>query len=262
MRRIFFLSDFGTRDVYAGVVEAVVSTLAPEARLIHLTHDVPPQDLRHGGYQLFAAAPYLPEGSIVLAVVDPGVGSARRAVVVEGERLLWVAPDNGLLEAALALDPPRRAFALTDARYRLPEVSSTFHGRDVFAPAAAHLARGADPSTFGPAVTLDSLVRLGLSPSEKAGEIWCFDRYGNAITTVRAPASPPTFVRVEERTIPYRSHYAEVEPGEALALAGSTGLVEISVRDGSAREALGLDIRARVEIGQTPQFGKLDPMRG
>jgi S-adenosylmethionine hydrolase len=242
-RAIFFVSDFGARDTYAGVVEAVVAGLAPDARFVHLTHGVPPQDLRHGSYQLFSAAPYLPDRSILLAVVDPGVGSARRAVVIEGERLVYVGPDNGLFEAALSLDPPRRAFLLDDPRYRLAAVSSTFHGRDVFGPAAAHLARGVSASALGPEIAVDSLARLGLGPAAPdatRGVVWTFDHYGNAITTLRAPRVEPRAVRVGERTIPWARCYADVDLGGPLALVGSSGLVELSVRQGSAREALAL----------------------
>ena len=246
---IFFLSDFGTSDVYAGVVEAVIATLAPSARVVHLTHGVPPQDLRHGSFQLFAAAPHLPAGSIVLAVVDPGVGSARRAIVVEGERHTWVAPDNGLLEAALTIDRPRRAFAIVDPSYRLASVSTTFHGRDVFGPAAAHLALGVDPSALGPPVPLDQLTSLGIAPADRSGEIWTFDRYGNAITTIRSPAAPPRSVRAGDHELPYATHYAEVAPGQALALPGSSGLVELSVRDGSALDVLGLAAGLPVSVG-------------
>lgn len=236
-RAIYFVSDFGTSDVYAGIVEAVIATIAPDVRVVHLAHGVPPQDVRNASWQLFAATPYLPRGSIVLAVVDPGVGSARRALVVETERLTFVAPDNGLLEAALTIDPPRRAFALENPQLRRAEVSSTFHGRDVFGPAAAHLARGVDPSAFGPAV--HDPVRLGLAPThDRRGAIWTFDRFGNAITTLFS--TPASKVRVGARELPYTTCYAEVAPGEALALSGSSGLVEISVRDGSAREVLGL----------------------
>jgi S-adenosylmethionine hydrolase len=246
---IFFLSDFGTGDAYAGVVEAVVATIAPRARVIHLTHGVPPQDVRHGSFQLFAAAPHLPAGSIVLAVVDPGVGSARRAIVIEGERLVWVAPDNGLLEAALTIDRPRRAFEITDPRYRLASVSSTFHGRDVLGPAAAHLTLGIDPSALGPAIPLDALVSLGVAPADRSGEVWTFDRYGNAITTIRSPAEAPASVWIGDRAFRYATHYAALAPGEPLALPGSSGLVELSVRDGSARDALGMTVGAPVSLG-------------
>lgn len=236
---IFFLSDFGTTDVYAGLVEAVIAGIAPSARVVHLTHGIAPQDLRNASWQLFAAAPYLPEGSIVLAVVDPGVGSARRAIVVEGARCVWIAPDNGLLEAALTVDTPRRAFSIESPRHRSTSVSATFHGRDVFGPAAAHLARGAKTEDLGPEIALDTLARLGVAPTSDArGEVWTFDRFGNAITTLRAMHAHA--VRIGAHTLPHHTHYAAVAPGEPLALAGSSGLVEISVRDGSARDDLKL----------------------
>ncbi|HEY8431608.1 MAG TPA: SAM-dependent chlorinase/fluorinase [Sandaracinaceae bacterium] len=244
-RPIFFLSDFGTRDVYAGVVEAVILAIAPSARVVHLTHGIPPHDVRNASWQLFAAAPHLPRGSIVLAVVDPGVGSSRRALVVETERLLYVAPDNGLLEAALSIDPPLRAFALEEPRFRLPEVSSTFHGRDVFGPAAAHLSRGIDPAALGPPV--GELARMGLVPTrERRGVVWTFDRFGNAITTL--VSADARALRAGGRAIPFARTYADVPKGAPLALAGSSGLVEISVRDGSARDALGLAEGEPVEL--------------
>jgi hypothetical protein len=246
-RPIFFLTDFGTADAYVGVVEAVMSTIAPDARVVHLTHGVPPQDLRNGSWQLHAAVPHLPEGAVVLAVVDPGVGSSRRAVAIEGERRTYVVPDNGLLEAAWAFDRPRRAFLLENPRYRLADVSSTFHGRDIFGPAAAHLARDVAPSEMGPEVPLEDLVRLGVAPTDDAeGEVWTFDRFGNAITTLRPSKEPPAALEIAGRTVPYATHYAAVPPGALLALEGSSGLLEVAVRDGSARERLGL----RADVSQ------------
>lgn len=238
-RTIFFLSDFGTADVYAGVVEAVIASIAKDARVIHLTHQIAPQDLRNASWQLWSAVPHLPAGSIVLAVVDPGVGSSRRALCVEAQRLTYVAPDNGVLDAALALDPLKRAYAIEDPRFRLPMVSTTFHGRDVFGPAAAHLALGIEAHELGPRA--DDIVHLGLLPSGgKRGEIWTFDRFGNAITTLLTPAQAPRSAAIGSRVLPYASHYAAVEHGQALALPGSSGLVEISVRHGSARAQLEL----------------------
>jgi S-adenosylmethionine hydrolase len=238
-RTIFFLSDFGTSDVYVGVVEAVIATIATSARVIHLTHQIAPQDLRNASWQLWSAVPHLPAGSIVLAVVDPGVGSSRRALVVEGHRLTYVAPDNGVLDAALALDPPKRIFSIEDTRFRLPMVSTTFHGRDVFGPAAAHLALGTAADELGPKI--DDIAHIGLLPGGgKRGEIWTFDRFGNAITTLLTPAQSPKSVAIGSRVLPFASHYAAVEHGQALALPGSSGLVEISVRHGSARTVLGL----------------------
>ncbi|HJL14259.1 MAG TPA: SAM-dependent chlorinase/fluorinase [Sandaracinaceae bacterium LLY-WYZ-13_1] len=240
-RTLFFLSDFGTADAYVGVVEGVIARLAPNARVVHLTHGVPPQDLRNGAWQLYAAAPHLPGGSIVLAVVDPGVGSNRRAVVVETANLLFVAPDNGLLDPVFTLEPPHRAYALENPGYRLKDVSSTFHGRDVFGPAAAHLSGSVTASDMGPAVPVDDLERLGVTPTDGPdGEVWTFDRFGNAITTLRAPEVRPSTVTIAERAVPFVTHYAAVPRGELLALEGSSGLIEVSVREGSARERLGL----------------------
>ncbi|MGF1469477.1 MAG: S-adenosyl-l-methionine hydroxide adenosyltransferase family protein [Sandaracinaceae bacterium] len=246
---ICFLSDFGVRDAYVGVVEGVIASISPHARILHLTHGVPPQDVRHASYQLYAALPHLPTGAIVLAVVDPGVGTSRRGLVVETAKHFYVAPDNGILGAALALDPPRRAHVLEDARYRLPTVSRTFHGRDVFGPAAAFLARGEPAGHLGPAIKARTLVHAPVEPTDgPAGEIWTFDHFGNAISTVRGSAQPDGDVEVGGRTIPRRRFYGEVARGEPLALVGSTGQVEISVREGSARERLGLEEGMTVRV--------------
>jgi S-adenosyl-L-methionine hydrolase (adenosine-forming) len=248
-RPIFFLSDFGTEDAYVGVVEAVMASIAPAARVVHLAHGVPPQDLRRGAYQLFQAVPYLPGASVVLAVVDPGVGSERRAVAVTGERHLYVAPDNGLLTLAFAVDPPTSAVRIDNATYRLPSAGQTFHGRDVFGPAAACLSQGLDPAQLGPAVPLDDLVRLPLALAERdAGEVLTFDRFGNAITTLRTPPDAWAGVRVGERQIPRAGCYASVPVGAPLSLGGSAGLVEIAVRDGNARAQLGLAEAQAVQI--------------
>lgn len=148
MRPVYFLSDFGLEDPYVAVVKAVLAERAPGPAVVDLAHALPPQDLRRAAYALFEALPYLPEGAVVLAVVDPGVGTARRAVAALG-RWTYVGPDNGLFTLAWLLDPPRRAFLLEPPRPRpkaaLPGWApgeATFHGRDVFAPAAAHLALG------------------------------------------------------------------------------------------------------------------------
>jgi S-adenosylmethionine hydrolase len=248
-RPIFFLSDFGHADAYAGIVEAVILGIAPDARVVHLAHDVAPSDVRGAAYRLYAAAPYLPRGAIVLAVVDPGVGSERRALCVDAKGCTWVAPDNGLLEAALSIDRPFEAIAIDKTQYGLPAVSRTFHGRDVFGPAAAHLSRGVEPRAFGSVVALASLASLGVRPHEGTrGEVWTFDRFGNAITTLRAPSVAPAGARIGGRVLPYCTHYGEVEAGAPLALAGSAGMVELSVREGSARLALELAVGQTVDL--------------
>lgn len=231
---LFFLSDFGLADPYVGIVKGVIKEVCPEVEILDLAHDLPPQDLRRGAYALYESVPYLPEGSVILAVVDPGVGSDRRALAVQGRRHLYVAPDNGLLSLAWRLDPPQKAYLI-----RGQPASATFHGRDLFAPAAARLACGAPLESIGTQISLN-LVELPVRLSEgPEGEILTFDRFGNAISTLRGPV-PAEAVELQGRLLPLRTTYAQVARGEALAYWGSGGLLEIAVREGNAREALHL----------------------
>jgi S-adenosylmethionine hydrolase len=249
MRPVFFLSDFGLQDPYVGVVKAVLAQKAPGIGVVDLAHDLPPQDLRRAAYALFEAVPYLPEGSVILAVVDPGVGTARRAVAALGRRA-YVGPDNGLFTLAWLLDPPRRAYALDRVKPPRPQSldplpgwrpgAFTFHGRDRFAPAAAHLALGLPPEGLGPEVPVEDLVRLPLKLSPgPTGEVLTFDRFGNAITTLLS-APLGGWVEVAGKRLRVLRTFGEAREGEALAYLGSAGLLEIAVNRGSAREALGL----------------------
>ncbi len=240
MRKVFFLSDFGLADPYVGIVKAVMEGIAPGISIVDLAHEVPPQDVRRAAYGLYESVPFLPKGSVVLAVVDPGVGSARRAVVVVGERF-YVAPDNGLLSLAFMRDPPKAAYLIDEQAFtQMP--SATFHARDVFGPAAARLALGVDPSRFGQPIELEELVRLPVTFEQGLhGEILTFDRFGNAITNLMGPLPEPVeFALVAGRTLPFARTYGDVYPGEPVVYLGSAGLVEIAVREGNAREALGL----------------------
>lgn len=253
---IVLSTDFGLADAYVGIVKAVIASIAPSARVIDLAHEIPPQDLRAGSYALYSAAPYLPEGAIVVGVVDPGVGSARRRIAVRGARCTWIAPDNGLLAAALTLDAPREARAIESEAYRLPKTAHTFDGRDVFGPAAAHLARGVPLEALGPAIDVATLAPAPVLPTDaETGEIWCFDRYGNAITTLRAPIGARGVVRVGAHALGLETHFAAAAVGAPLAMVGSTGLVEIAVREGSARAALGLCAGERVTWTPTADRG-------
>lgn len=249
MRPVFFLSDFGLEDPYVGVVKAVLWEKAPGVPVLDLAHALPPQDLRRAAYALFEALPYLPEQAVILAVVDPGVGTSRRAIAALGRRL-YVGPDNGLFTLAWLLDPPIRAHEITcisppSPRGILPlpgwaPGDHTFHGRDLFAPAAAHLALGLPAGELGPEVPVGSLLRLPLrlSPGPE-GEVLTFDRFGNAITTLlQAPLG--AWVEVGGRRVPVRRTFGEVGEGEAVAYLGSAGLLEVAVNRGSAKEALGL----------------------
>lgn len=241
---IVFASDFGHADGYVGIVEAAIASLTPDARVVHLAHDIAPQDVRGGSYVLWSAAPHLPRGAVVLAVVDPGVGSARRPIAAHGERLSYVGPDNGLFGAAWQRDPPREACVLRrDAAAR----ARTFDGRDLFGPTAAAIVGGLGLFHLGELVDPASLVRAPVLPTrDRRGEVWTFDRFGNAITTIEAEHDTEGAIEIAGRRLPIASHYASVEEGALVAYVGSTGLIEIAVRDGSARDRLGLRTGAPV----------------
>jgi S-adenosylmethionine hydrolase len=243
MAIVTLLSDFGARDVYVGVMKAQVLAGDPSARLVDLTHQVPPQDVRAGAFQLLQAAPWFPTGTVHLAVVDPGVGTARRAVAIEGEQAFFVGPDNGLLTAAAGRI--KRAVTLP-----IPKgASHTFHGRDVFAPAAGRLSAGAPISSLGKPA--GKLVRPSWPAPRRSGhltvgEIVHVDHFGNLITNL-------TSLDGELLVGSFRSKrlcraYGEAAPGEALALIGSHGFVEIAVREGSAAQMLGLGRGGEVRV--------------
>jgi len=235
---ITLLSDFGTRDAYVGVMKGVALGICPTARLVDLTHAVPPQAVRLGALLL---------GTVHLAVVDPGVGSVRAPVLVVTPGAVLVGPDNGLLAPSAAALGVRAVHRLErDAFFRQP-VTRTFHGRDVFAPVAAHLAAGTPPDAFGP--PLSGLQPLDLpEPEVQAGavqgEVVYVDHFGNLITNITAAAlasfrAQSLSVRIAEMTLsPLVSSYAAVAPGAPLALIGSWGTLEVAVRDGSAAAQL------------------------
>lgn len=243
---IFFTSDFGHADPFVGIVEAVIASIAPHVRVVHLAHDVAAQDVGAAALGIWAAVPYLPDGAIVLGVVDPGVGSARRPIAARG-RLTYVGPDNGLFAPAWRRDPPRAVHLLESPAHRLGESSRTFDGRDVFGPAAAHLARDVPIEALGPAIDPASLVPSAFAPTRgPVGTIWSFDRYGNAITTLEATESTKAIV-LDGVALQVQTHFADTTVGAPVAYVGSTGLIEIAIRNGSARETMQLEVGEPVE---------------
>jgi S-adenosylmethionine hydrolase len=256
MRPIVLLTDFGHRDWFAGTLKGVIASIAPGAPVLDLGHGIPPGDIRAGAFNLRAARDFFPEGSVFVAVVDPGVGGPRDGLLVSAHGRSFIGPDNGLLSHAAAGDPRRRIRILENPAYRLPVLSSTFHGRDVFAPAAAWLWKGARPSSFGPARA--SMVELSpwgatLEGRRLRGEILHVDRFGNAITSIsaadlgRLPASPKA-ARAGGISFPFMRHYGEAGDGRPLSLIGSCGLLELSVNGGDASERYGLRRGGRVEM--------------
>lgn len=250
-------TDFGTADGYVGAMKGVISGIAPDARIVDLTHDLPPQNVRAAAYALYRAVRYYPEGSVHCAVVDPGVGTTRRAIALEtAEDQYLVGPDSGVFTMFYPpfVDDEPRGFALTERRWWRSdeEPSSTFHGRDVFAPVAAHIARevaegGVDLSDFGPPVK--GLHRFGFpSPIEEddayRGEIVHVDHFGNAVTNLPARwvehAGGDAVLEAGGKRMPVVSTYGNVDIGDLCALVGSAGWLEVACRDGSASERLGL----------------------
>ena len=248
---VTLLSDFGAADTYAGQMKGAILAVAPEAVLVDLTHAVPPQDVRTGAFHLWAAVEAFPAGTVHLAVVDPGVGTNRRALAARAKRGdLFVGPDNGLLMAAInRLGGLIAAVQLEEPRFFRDRVSFTFHGRDVFGPIAGYLARGGRLEELGPPLTeVDRSVDFARPEKDGQrvlGEVLHIDVYGNLVSNIPASMLPQAFeVRVGNRVIRDAPHgsYQDVESGSPLALIGSNGLLDISVRDGSAKNLL----RARV----------------
>jgi S-adenosylmethionine hydrolase len=242
-RLITLLTDFGLDDAYVGVMKGVILRINPDIRVVDLTHAVPPQQILAGAFILCNAVGFFPDGTIHLAVVDPGVGSARRPILIETDRGLLVGPDNGVLCPAAAVMGRRHARVLANEELFLHPVSHTFHGRDVFAPAAAHLACGVTPEKVGP--VLDAIVELQLPVPRRngaaiAGEVVHVDRFGNLVTNISAdalPRFPARQVCVSISTTPIGTllaTYSAAAEGAPLALLGSWGTVEIAVRNGSA----------------------------
>lgn len=255
MPLVTLLTDFGTTDGTSGVMEGVIAARAPAARVVHLTHDIPAGDRRAAAFTLLTCAPWFPRGTVHVAVVDPGVGTSRKAVALRSNGSWFVGPDNGIL--SWAAPRPDRAVELVNPAFHLRPVSRTFHGRDVFAPAAAALSRGVPAARLGPA--LRAPVRLPFPASVAAGsavrgEILAIDRFGNAVTNIAESAWRNRFGPRPVRAVagrgrfPEAAAYGSVGIGAPVAVFGSAGFLELSVRDGSAAKRFGLAAGLRVTV--------------
>ena len=255
---IALLTDFGTRDHYAGTMKAGVLGICPDATLIDITHDIPPHDMMTATLELAASYKYFPAGTIFLVVVDPGVGSARRGIAADTGDYRFVAPDNGVLTAVFKETPARRVVELTERRYARATVSRTFEGRDRFAPAAGWLAKGVDLSALGrSAGTIQQLTIPApqLTDDLLAGEVLRVDRFGNLVTNIDRKLFDK-FIHANGIEISAATHligrvvatYAEAAAGEVCALFGSTDHLEIAVNAGSASDQLNLSRGAPVTI--------------
>ena len=264
-RIITLTTDFGTSDAYVGVMKGVILGINPKVQIVDITHAVPPQDIHEAAFLIRSTYRYFPKGTIHIIVVDPGVGSDRQAIVCQTDRAFFVCPDNGILSYLLqeiedSDEQPEYVVSIQNRAYCLPEVSQTFHGRDIFAPVAAHLSLGVPLDDIGPSVR--DLVQLPIpdlkvSDRKLTGQIIKIDSFGNAITNIPADALPASGSAYEIRTGRTRltrinRAYAESEVGAPLAIVGSFGLLEIAVNGGSAEAALGLKWGDAVVIRTSP----------
>lgn len=239
---VTFLSDYGPGDEYAGVVEGVIATIAPDVRVIHLGHGVPPQDVRTGARRLARSLPFTPAG-VHLAVVDPGVGGERRALAIRCGARWLVGPDNGLLVPAAERFGIDEVVDVSESPWRLQPVSATFHGRDVFGPVAAHLALGATPT--GPRLDGASLVPLPALPADKVHVVEV-DGFGNLITDAALP--PGERVRIGGHEVVVGRTFGDVAPGGLVIYEDSAGDVAVAVNGGSAAALLGVGAGDELEL--------------
>ncbi len=260
---ITLTTDFGLVDGFVGVMKGVMLSINPSAQFVDITHDIPPQNIQQGAFLLANSVPYFPPAAIHLCVVDPGVGSSRRAIAVQVGETTFIAPDNGVLSFAVNALQARtgatpRAFELNNPRYWLARVSTTFHGRDVFSPSAAHLSRGVPLEELGTEVK-DWITLVPPAPVQRddgllVGHIIYIDRYGNIVSDIDEQAlqqlgTDNIVVFIGGRRIRGLVRtYSDVEPDEFAVLVGSPWKLEIARRNGNAARALNAAIGDEVVV--------------
>jgi len=257
-RIVTLTTDFGTADAYVGSMKGVLLSIANGLTIVDISHELPPHQILPAAFLLREACPRFPEHSIHVAVIDPGVGSTRRPLLLRIQNRYYIGPDNGIF--GLLLDDPGmdRAWTPTDPAYHLSRVSTTFHGRDIFSPVAANLANGVPPEAFGPEITDPLMLDLPLVMEHEEtlkGEVLWIDRFGNCVTNlseqriVRWSGGLSIDVQAASSLLHGICHcYASVSPGDPLALYGSTGLLEIALNQGRADRKLGLNPGDQVSL--------------
>jgi S-adenosylmethionine hydrolase len=263
---IALLTDFGIEDSYVGVMKGVIARGAPTAKVIDITHAVRPQDILHGAYLLSVSVPYFPRWSVFCAVVDPGVGSNRHPIAVKAGDWFFVAPDNGLLSLVFQQFPPTQSVILNNPVFHLRSVSATFHGRDIFARVAAHLADGKPMEEMGDSLDPSSLKWLEIPVPTRIdnkvdGQVLHIDHFGNIITSIRREhfgVSDQWLIHMGSKFICQRIYrtFADVEIGAPVAYIGSDGYLEIATRNGNAaaryKAHVGMKVRMVHTTVETP----------
>lgn len=257
-KTIALVTDLGLKDNYVGILKGVMLKINPSLQFVDITHDIPAQDIFKAAFTLKAAYSYFPSETIFLAVVDPGVGTARKPLIIKTKNYTFVGPDNGIFSLLVQEEGLCAIFAITNERYFLKPVSKTFHGRDVFAPVAGYLSRGVPPQQFGPRIKkiilLDfPMAKVDLKKKFIIGEVIDKDNFGNAITNIResqlGELKGGGAVKIKNKLISHiSSSYMNARKGSLLAIVGSKGLLEISVNQGSAMQKLKIRMGERVEV--------------
>ncbi len=264
MAVITLTTDFGTKDSYVGIMKGVILGINPSVRLVDITHKIAPQQVRAAAFVLLSAYRWFPSGTVHLVVVDPGVGGKRNPIIVETEKYLFVGPDNGVFSLVYEREQEFRVFRISNPQFLLPEVSDTFHGRDIFAPAAAYLSKGTPPYRLGEPI--NRYVRFPFTGPEikgdiLEGEVIHIDRFGNLVTTISEETLKGFMGRDREKfqlTIKDRvlnricRTYSDVPQGELLVVIGSSGFLEVSANCDSAAEILSCRLGETVRIKRSP----------
>jgi len=262
---ITLLTDFGVQDAYVSSMKGVILDICPEAVIIDISHNVRKFDVRQGTFLLCQAASYFPEGTIHTVVIDPGVGTERRRIIVKGKRGVFVGPDNGVLSLAVQKEGFVKGVEIREKKFMLPNPSTTFEGRDVFAPASAYLACGVELEEFGPRISrmvTPSFTRATCTKDKLVGEVLHVDRFGNVITNIQRSLLS-SFKAVEGEVfqakiakdcarITFSRTYGNVPVGALVMVVGSGDFLEISVNRGCANDLFKADVGSRIEIFRRP----------
>ncbi|MCY7344903.1 MAG: SAM-dependent chlorinase/fluorinase [Pyrinomonadaceae bacterium] len=257
---IALLTDFGTRDYFVGALKGVIFSINPSAKIVDITHEIPAQDVKAASFTLRACFANFPKKTIFVTVVDPGVGSNRKALLVETADYYFIAPDNGLLSFVFDEAAHYTVYQLTAERFFAEKVSRTFHGRDIFAPVAAHLSNGVEPHEFGAEISnfvhLPNSTPTQISEREIEAEIIHIDFFGNLVTNLKSTDLPAEFtLRIKEETINKRQNYfAEAEKSELFTILGSAGFLEIVAFRDSVKDILRVEVGERIRLLTTYYF--------
>ena len=252
---ITFTTDFGLTDGFVGTTKGVVRKINPAAQVIDISHQIPPQDIDAAAFVIRTSYRYFPAGTLHMVVVDPGVGSQRKIIAVETEQYFFLAPDNSVLKYIFHDEKIIRVINVANKQYFLQEISQTFHGRDIFSPVAAHIAAGVELKLLGDEIhdfERGKVLTPVIQPHKIIGHVIYIDRFGNLITNI----SNQLLKKVENIIINVgtidiqnlSNSYADVRPGEAVALLGSSGFLEIGIRNGNAQRTLNVNRNGIVEL--------------